>query len=403
MIDEHNKLLAVYSRQIIDEDLVALVKSDLICYREILMQFLKLYKELDREPIYGITTAYHSLLVILALDMTIFIHGAIPIVKKVCNKEFRIDEMVDSPGFEERMKSVRKGMHLYNRHGTYESKAKAILKSIRSEYHTDKKDILYPYRNDEAFIFLIDGQQRFLGGAQNIFYRHFLDYNKFTWSGADIRKYAENLVTFLFKIEQELPHEIPEISAASFLSFNSICIESFDDKIEKVFGVLSVSETSAFRIMLVLTRISYALYIYKIFIANSNIGASVELLLFFIRIFAQYLDEAADSIDNLMKHCKDSELSYLESFLNKSIWYPSEDNFDKIRQLRNLIHYDIEGILNYHVDNNQINYFRPVFACSGLTSINEVFDLFSTIISSIAKLQAAIQIAFAEEGLKSIN
>lgn len=378
-------------------DKFALMLCDAKCYREMTVYLFNSFKSYDEKPSYGDTTAYHSLAMMWSLDLTVFIDAALALIGKIYKTKISITEIENWPDFEKRLKSVRKGIHLYNKFGPYEKKAQQILKEMRREFGTDKKDWLYPLRSDEAFVYFIDGKDRFMCGAQGIYNRHILDYEKFSWSDEDIRQYSYNIAAIVNTISLIRDNRFPKVDTSIF-KFNPIHIESFDDKISNVLSRLPVSEPTAIRIILILTRVSYATLIYRSYIEDSQIESSIEWLVFFTRWFALQLDEVLDSINNLREYCNNTDRSYIDTLINQKKCLPDDPVIEKIKKARNLVHYDVNGQIQYSVDKDVIEYHKPFFVITDLNSIDALTNFYHQIVQSILELQSVFCSAFGDKG-----
>lgn len=383
-------------------DKFTLMLCDAKCYLEMTKFLINSINKWDEKPTYGDTTAYHTLAVMWSLDLTVFIDAVLTLLSKINKTKISIDDIEDWADFEKRLKSVRKGIHLYNKFGPYEKKATQILKEMRKEFGTDRKDWLYSLRSDEAFAYFIDGRNRFLCGAQGIYNRHILDYERFTWKNEDIKLYSYNITAIVNAICRIRDDLLPKIDTSIF-KFSPIRIESFDDKISNVFSKLPVSEPTAVRISLILTRISYASLIYRSYVIDSQIEASNEWLVFFTRWFALQLDEVLDSINNLREYCNQADSLYIDRLIDRLECLPDDIAIEKIKKARNLIHYDVYEQIEYSANQDVIEYHKPFFVLTDLYSIDEVKTLYHQIIQSILELQSVFCSAFGDKGKIAIR
>jgi hypothetical protein len=379
---------------------VSLMQFDAKCYRSLCIQLLNVQNALNKEPDWGKTTSYGSLFVMLSLDMTVFIDGSLKLLGKIRGNKVDVDGITGCVGFEQRLKSVRNSMHLYNKQGPYYSKAKRILSEIRGLHHTDTKDFLYLFRNDEALVYEIGNEYRYLRGALGMFYRHVLDYSKFAWTNDDQVNYSQHVAAIVNTFAKTKSDFVPEIDA-SILSFNEIRIESFDDKIADLFSSVPITEETALRLMLILTRISYAIFIYKVFIEGSSVSNSPEWLVFFTKWFAMHLDEVIDSIDNLLRYSIGEDQKFLVLLFSDINLFPRAEIQVVIRNLRNLIHYDIVGLSNKttHFHSTEIDCLYLFKSACRLSSLSEILELFEEILRSLFAIQTCLCHAFGEKGI----
>ena len=194
---------------------------------------------------------------------------------------------------------------------------------------------------------------------------------------------------------------VPDV-AQDFLTINPLQLESFNDKMCDVFGQLPTSEATAFRLLLALTRISYALLIIDIFINKTQLGNYPEWLCFFTKWLAIHYDEARDSLDNLQQYSNSEDALFLKGF-SLGDCFSNESSELRIiaAKLRNMIHYGGYPVQIYNNSDAipEINPYILFSEATGICTWSKIMETFNSLEVALRKMESTLRRAFAAKGI----
>lgn len=373
---------------------------DAKCYRALSLKMLEALKFFPKYALSGNEACYNYLFIMTSVDMSVFADATIELLTEsgLSRQEILIEE---SPEFSKRLKSVRNSIHLYNKNGPYKPKADKIIADTRQRFHTDICDDLHEFRTDDSLVYLIQPGRRLLCGSQLQFFHHSFESTKFLWSGDQQREYTASVAAIVNTISKLDVVSVPDVDQ-DFLTINPLQLESFNDKMCDVFGQLPTSEATAFRLLLILTRISYALLMLDMFSDQAKLGNYPEWLCFYTKWLAIHYDVARDSLDNLQKHSNSSDASFLQGFLLCDCFSEESSSLRLIAaKLRNMIHYGGYQVQIYNNSKSipEINPFRLFSEATGISTWNQVMEIFSSLQDALRSMESVLRRAFADKGI----
>lgn len=373
---------------------------DAKCYRALTVKMLEAIKVFPKFALRGDEACNYYFFIMLSVDMSVFADATIELLTKT--GESRQEVLSDfSPDFDKRLKSVRNNMHLYKKHGSYKLKADKIIADTRHRYHTDICDESYALRTDDALVYQIQSNRRLFCGSKLLFFEHSFDRTKSKWTDEQQHKYAESVAAIVNEISKLDIVSVPDV-AQDYLSINPLQLEMFNDKICDVLGQVPTSEATAFRLLLALTRISYALIIIDVFVNKIHLGNYPEWLCFFTKWLAIHYDEARDSLDNLQQYSTSDDALFLEGLL-------LDDSFSNecselrivAAKLRNMIHYGGYPVQIYNNSDSipEINPYRLFSEATGICTWEKIMETFNSLETALRKMESTLRRAFADKGI----
>ena len=278
------------------------------------------------------------------------------------------------PGYYERLKSVRNSIHLYNKSGSYRPKATEIVKSQLELFDMLSKDALFELRYDISLIYEISKEnKKLLGTNYNV--SHILE-SKFSWTGEDIRQYSQDTATLLNMFSSLDWFALPEPDE-TVLTSKHIQIELFDLKSADLFKLIHLDSATTFRLLLMLSAISYVECLFEMYIDIDKTLKSDIWLCFLNKLVAVKYDEVFDSLDNLLVHINDKDKKVLVSiFQSDRINIKKLKRREVAKNLRNMIHYASNDFAISSVENDkvEINVCQIYARKSGLTTWDAMGD-----------------------------
>jgi hypothetical protein len=312
------------------------------CYMNISQNCIKLCQQ-DNKIIYGNENGNLFLILKLVSDMSVFVYEAINFLNFTQLNKFKNKiQTIYGEEYLQNLKLIRNNIHLYNTYGSYKNKADHIISDRLDEFKMkDHNDPLYSLRSDIALIYkIVENKGVFLG--TNYFYDHYVyEVNGLNWSGYQIMQYASNTSSIIKFLSNKISNiDVPEID----FKYNNLHMEFFDYKSEELFNNINISYTTAFRLILILTELSYIFILIDDVLQIKDFHKVDTLWAFFLgKYIATKYDEALDSIENMLKYSKNKDC--LKEILNND---NSKDTNSHIRKfahdLRNMIHFGIQDI-----------------------------------------------------------
>ncbi|WP_039657574.1 hypothetical protein [Clostridium tyrobutyricum] len=304
------------------------------CYVNICENCIKINQQ-DNKVIYGEANGNSFLIFALLVDMSMFVYESLNF-KELSSFKNRIQNSYGRKYFES-LKLIRNNVHLYNKYGSYKRKADYIIDTKLNEFKMKDHDFLYQLRNDIALMYKISINKKIFLGT-NYFYDHYVyEANDLSWDGNEIIKYASNTYSILSLLANRSSNvNVTKIN----LRNKGIHIEFFDYKSENLFKNLEVSYITAFRLILVLSELSYiSILIGDVLQIRDFHNTDISWILFLGKYTAIKYDESLDSIENMIKYSKDKDV--LKEILDSN----SKKDYKDIRKfgqnLRNMIHFGI--------------------------------------------------------------
>lgn len=375
---------------------LGLLTMDAKCYRELCVHLLKVNESMPQYTLKGVSTGYSSFMFpLFTLDMSIVVHAGLQILARATPiAEILVDFPYD---YYERLKLIRNNMHLYNKYGTYKTKAQRIIANQQKEYRTDIRDDLYKYRNDISLAYKVDGEKEHLLGSE-LTIHHIYDTEKFSWEGNDFLQYSQNTATLINTLSNNTFVSLPEISLDVFAN-RTIHVELFDQKIDVIFSKFSSEKTIPFRLLLILSQISYSNTFYDQCINEQFLPKHPEWFIFFLKWFAIHYDEAFDSIENMTRYSKYGDKENITNILNEFTNFANHSKYRTIAQkFRNTVHYSGNNSRLYLDDKGsfEINFFKLYAEKTNILTWVELEDSFVGIRNELLILEQRLRELFQE-------
>ncbi len=352
---------------------LGLLITDAQCYRAICMKLIETSKE-DRPALLGVGNGSSAFLsTFFSQDISTVVYEGTNLLCRYGSNENEL--FADSmPGYFERLKSVRNSIHLYNKSGPYRPKATKIVNNQLKEFNMLEMDPFIDLRNDISVIFdLSKTGKRLLGTNYSVF--HILE-DKFGWSGEEVRNYSKNTASFLNTFSCLDLFVLPSPDNTVLIN-KSMQIELFDYKSKELFKRTSLDNTTTFRLLLMLSSVSYIECLFEMYI-DLDITLKSDLWLCFLNKFvAIKYDEVFDSLENLLAHIKEEEKNVLGPLFQTGCINIGNFKYrDVARKLRNMIHYSSNNYVISFAGNSkpEINVCQVYARRSGLTSWDEMGD-----------------------------
>lgn len=240
-------------------------------------------------------------------------------------------------------------MHLYNKYGAYGKKATAIIQSQLQEFDMLTKDALYSLRSDFLLIYRItDDKKILLGCNYSVFHNH--DTQKIKWTGIEYHDFAKDTSSIVSQFSRLDTVALPNIETAIFDKKEPWQIELFDKKSDEFFDATGLTNTTAFRLILILSSASYLCALIDMCVDLDKVMVSTIDLCYFNKLVAIKYDEAFDSLSNLLQFVGSADRAVIEEALAQvGLSLNSLKGADKARLLRNMIHY---GDIQIQIHNN---------------------------------------------------
>lgn len=387
---------------------IALILLDSKHYSAIADQFIYASKIETHLPTSGEATGYSAFISSFFIqDMSVFTYEFLTFLKKnnVC-----INGLLDKceSGFYERLRTIRYNIHLYNKYGSYRQKSNSIISTELKSFGLEKRSLLKPLRKDISLVFRIDpGKEKLLG--TNYSSKHIFEENSKTWS----RQQRKNYACEIAKIVSEIPDYFKGILRLNdcvptngIVVFRPMQIELFDFKSYILFSKTSVSEPVAFRLLLVLTSLSYTTSFFDMHIDSHELKKDTGWLCFLTKWLAIKYDEVFDSIENLLKYINNDDNILITSELcDNGIIMTNLTYRSVARNLRNMIHYsDNDNPPKKNEDGSLVwDVFNLYKVKTGLSSSMEFVCVLQGMQLELKKLENSIRSIFSDAEKKILK
>ncbi len=350
---------------------LAMLGLDCKCIVDVFEKFHADIPNYMREPVrYGVINGYQTFIVTnIIQEFSTIAYEALNIIEEQQGELQELRQEYDSDFFIH-LEKVRNSIHIYNKFGSYENKAKRIIESINKEF---------PFNYNISLVYRIKGNRALFLGT-NVFCYHMTDeFSESTWLlGEKARDYAKFVSSIVSSLQPMAEGNINQVknpfreSAAERIS-----IECFDYTVEAIIKKLNVTPSICVRLLLMH---SYVSFINLLFDEVLHVDSCVDdplWLCFFAKIYSIRYDEVLDSFDNLITYSNGSTKALLESLLDFSGFDRKESLREFARSLRNLVHY---GLKDYPLIRKTNNYLADVeriyLDVVGLSTIEEFAEYF---------------------------
>lgn len=349
---------------------LAMLGLDCKCIVDVFKKFHADMPNCMREPVrYGVTNGYQTFIVTnIIQEFSTIAYEALNIIEEQQGELQELRQEYDSDFFIN-LEKVRNSMHIYNKFGSYENKAKRIIKTINKKF---------PFNYNINLFYRIKGNRAFFLGT-NIFYYHMTDeIGESAWNGAKVRDYTKFVSSIVNPLQPMAERNIVQVENPFRDSVSErISIECFDYTIEAIIKKLNVAPSICVRLLLMHSYVSFINLLFDEVLHVDNYVDDPLWLCFFAKIYSIRYDEVLDSFDNLITYSNGSTKTLLESLLDFSGFDRKESLREFARSLRNLVHY---GLKEYPLIRKTDNYLADVeriyLDVVGLSSIEEFEEYF---------------------------
>lgn len=328
------------------------------------------------------------------LDASVFLYEAIKMFEDIVPEQ--TITLQNEPEYLD-MKVVRNNIHTFSKGGGFSKKTECIRNEKLTEYKLDSPDWLFPLRNDISLVFeIVDSSRRLIGSDYFISHCFFESNNK-KWNGLDYRNYAayisSNIKALTMSADETL-YELTPLYAPKAIPQ----IELFDFKSADLFANTNISNSAAFRIMLILHQISYGILLTEKLVNRTVIKKSDLWTCFLTKLLAIKYDESIDNLKSILRFSDASDQKILSSTLEDYGVVLSELKARAFSQhLRNTIHYQKTNLdISKIVGTTTKDYLVAIYLSnSDMCSIEDFRQKASEIMLELKALQAALQQIFS--------
>lgn len=377
------------------EDIVnglAMLQFEACCHLQCIKSSIEMWARKEMPPQYGKENGFRGFTAAsLQLDLSVFLFEALSFYREIVPNE--VDELSGSSFFSN-LRIVRNNIHQYYKSGGYSKKAIDIINTKLRQYKMEKRDFLYPLRNDVSLVYQITNNQRKLIGSDQFIFHCIYEADNKTWCGDDYKEYATNLSTVIKEIATSVDdsiYHLPDFSIVSQLPQ----IELFDYKSADMFSRIQTTIPTAFRLMLTLYHISYGI------IQMSQLFEPVQQSelweCFMTKQLSIKYDEAFDNIQSILTHSEDKDRHLITTALAENeIGMDTLNARTFAQRLRNTIHYQRIGINPLLCqDGTTPSWIKAIYLSSaGVSNMDELGKQRATIFEELCRLQRAIQSCF---------
>ena len=356
---------------------------DLFCYYNYAEMFLNVARNDESLFTYMAPIFIRDLSVFLFETIKMYGFGYNFIIDNILNNEFYND-----------LKYIRNRIKLHKKGGNKED-INSIIFMMQDKYKTNKKDLLYIFRNDTSMFY--QNGKRFVGSDFYTYYIFGKLTNKMINSAIlkDFSFYITNSIKKLYDIT--ICDENKKNLSQKFLKEKNeyyISIEFRDEKIDKIIKNSEFSKVITFESILIIQEISF-IEILLCYILDIELITSELFLYFIVKQISIKFDEIFDSLFNIIKNMKEGKK--LEKILLENNILPlNKETQEFARNLRNNIHYinydwDIkEGLISIgDLFNNQAKVDN--WGDSYLVQFDKMFKLISNLSQTLRKYVLCIK------------
>jgi len=364
------------------------------CHFELIMHLISDCFQQKRIPEYGCGSGLRSFVAFgYQLDASVFLYEAIKLLEGILPEQITVlkneKEYLD-------LKVVRNNIHTFSKSGGFSKKAECITNEKRTEYKLDTPDWLFPLRNDISLVFeIVDGSRHFIGS--DYFIGHCLfESNNRKWNGLEYKKFASYVSSHIKALAistDETLYELTPLNAPKIMPQ----IELFDFKSADLYAIAKVSNSVAFRLILILHQISYCILLTEKLIDRSSIEKSDLWTCFFTKQLAIKYDESIDNLQSILRFSEMSDQKVLSSTLeNCGVILPELKARGFSQSLRNTIHYQRTNLdVNKITDITTKDYLVAIYLSkSDVYTMEDFKQKAQEITQELKALQSALQKIF---------
>ena len=372
-----------------------LIEFETYCYWKLLNLLIKQANSHIARHTYGCEDGLISFFALsLQLDCSVFLFEALKFYEYIVPEKVAI--IKTHPEYSN-LEVVRNNIHTYYKGGNFQKKANKIIVEKLKTYKMDKIDCLYPLRNDISLLFTIEDRTRRLIGSDYIIHHCIFESENKKWDGICFQNYAQYIsetITGLVSRVDETVYVMPELVAED----HPPQIELFDFKSADAYSKLPVDSSDSFRLLLMLSQISYGIILVEQILNQSVVFSSNLWTCFLTKICAIKYDESFDNLQSLLNYASADDKVFLQKWLADN-----GINIEKLlarkfaRKLRNTIHYqDILFNPDRCSNGSTAATIEAIYLSnSNIQSMQEFRAISKTLFDEAKQLQSAIQKVFA--------
>lgn len=293
------------------------------------------------------------------------------------------------------LRNLRNKLHTYNKKGKYKKIAGEIIERQSREFGLDRLGNPNFMRNDISLYFEIKNQKILLNGSNYYWFHTIHTVNTEKTKGINLRDFAKKMASMAKGFRSEISDTAYNMSQLRIkLEFPRI--EGVDFKSYDLFDRVGLDNTMTFRLLSVLTHISYGIFVIDSLLEWEVIKNDNLWYCYFIKNLAIKFDESLDNIRSMLTNGPFWEREQLRKMLEANhIIVENLQSSSFARDLRNTIHYQ-------HIKLNE-GYMRPTTSQNieaiylSITSVESMTDFRikgDKLLLEIKQLQASIQKVF---------
>ena len=366
-----------------------LLRFENICHFELIKQFLKVFSSDKTPPVYGVEAGLDSFLSMgIQLDSAVYLYESIKHMNVIVPQECK--EIMSTSEFKT-LEIVRNNVHTYFKKGNFALKANQIIDKNLNEYKLKEHDIFFALRNDISLAFQIIDNTRQLVGCDYFIQHCLFESDNKQWIGEDYRNFAAYLSSHIKAFAETVDETAYRLDPLSIKS-NISPIELFDYKSADLFAGSQLSDTTAFRFMLMIFQISYGIFFVEEVLSHESYKDDDLWACFLSKLLAIKYDESIDNLTSLLQYATTEDKRKILSELGDfDISNLSARGF--ARDLRNTIHYqELQFDLKLQSGTTTRDHIVAIYLSNcGVQSIKEFREKARIMFEEMKKLQTIIR------------
>jgi len=313
-----------------------MIAHDADCIHKIMKAFIKSISLQSRKPEYGLENCYTTYIITNFMqDLSLFTYE---MLKNIPDMRAIIEPEIVGDNFFANLERMRNAIHIRKPYGSFEQRAKSIKESIESNFANSHFDISLMYRIAKPNAIFLSPDAYFYHMTNDV-------EEKNDVSGIGLKDYSQNIGMISGLMANSFLEKVNYLKPTICLSgFSDMQIESFDYTINAMLERMGLSLSSAMRIILMHTYVSFINTMFELIGADELAEVDNYWLFFLAKLYSIRYDEVMDSFDNLNTYCSDNDKAIISGLLDFKGFDRKQVIRDFAQNLRNLIHY---GLPNY--------------------------------------------------------
>jgi len=345
-------------------NVLGMIAHDANCIYKIVKSFIETQSVQPQKPEYGLENGYTTYIITNFIqDLSVFTYE---MLKNLPDMKALIEPELVGENFFTNLEKMRNAIHIRKPYGSFKSRAKGIIEAMESNFADSHFNISLMYRIAKPnAIFL----------SPNAYFYHMTNdvENRDDISGIGLRDYSQNIGMISSLIAESFSGKVNYLKPTTCLSgFGITQIESFDYTIGAMLEKMGLSVSSAMRIILMHSYVSFINTMFELISADEVAEVDNYWMFFLAKLYSIRYDEVMDSFDNLNTHCCDNDKAIISGLLDFKGFDRKQIIRDFAQKLRNLIHY---GLPNYPPIHERGEYFTDLErAYLGAVSLDTIYD-----------------------------